>query len=221
MTKKAKKIIITLLVVFFGIPLFLGIIISIAGGSESSGTKEASSPAVAESAPAIPASAPPAPAPKPKPEDDPNYTGVWRINNFVDEFGDKIDDRYIALWAEGTFSNSATKDEKLRVLFLITNDSVGLEMYEDYFGIKNDVATTFILFDPATVTIRDKDGTDHRLQGRTPDTSGQRLYIAPSAEAVSALKKGGMVRFSINDGGSTYRFDIPNADYFDRAYSQL
>ncbi|MDR0655323.1 MAG: hypothetical protein LBG22_03325 [Treponema sp.] len=36
------------------------------------------------------------------------------------------------------------------------------------------------------------------------------------------MKKGGLVRFSINiEGVNTYRFDIPNADYFDRAFAQI
>ncbi|MDR2049744.1 MAG: hypothetical protein LBP69_09855, partial [Treponema sp.] len=208
MTTKAKKIMITLLIIFIGIPLASMIVVSIAGPS-TSGAATVAANAVSENKTASP------PAPAPKPEDDPAYIGAWRINNFVDEFGDKTDDQYIALWAEGTFSNTAVKNENLRVYFLITPDDVGLQMYEDYFG-ETDVPATFILFNPATVTIRDKDGTDHQLRGRVPNTTGQRMYVTPYDDIIAVLKTGGRIRFSIADGTSTWRFEIPNADYFDR-----
>jgi hypothetical protein len=204
--KKGKALKVVLIVI--GVILAINIIGAIAGGSTNGGGVTTTT--VSEAA-------------KPKPEDDPNYTGIWKINNFVDEFGDKTDKKFISNtpFATGTFSNSAVKDEKLRAFFLITREDIGLQVYEDYLGTANDVAATFILFDPAAVTIRDKDGTDHRLRGSTPSSSGQRLYITPAAEVLSILKKGGLVRFSINAGGTTYRFDIPNADFFDRAFVQI
>ncbi|MDR0759575.1 MAG: hypothetical protein LBF74_05625 [Treponema sp.] len=217
MAEKKKGKVLKIVLIVLGVIVAINIIGAIAGGSKSGNVAPANNTtAVTESA--APATTP---APKPRPEDDPNYTGAWKINNFVDEFGDETDERYVALWAEGKFSNSATKDEQLRVFFLITKDSVGIQAYEDYWGIENDVAATFILFSPATVTIRDKDGTDHRLRGSTPGSSGQRLYITPIADVLSVLKMGGLVRFSISANGSTYRFDIPSADYFDRAFEQI
>jgi hypothetical protein len=214
--KNVRKIIFIALIVLVGISLLSTILTGIFGGSNSeTETSQESQAAPAQNTAAAP------PAPKPRPEDDPAYTGPWSIRTFVDEFGDKTEDQYVALVTEGTFSNSATNNEKCRVLFLITRDSFCVEIYEDYYGIENDVANTFILFNPANVTIRDKNGTDHRLRGNTLGSSGQRLYITPFNDVISVIKQGGLVRFSISEGGSSYRFDIPNTDFFDRAFEQI
>jgi hypothetical protein len=222
--KKGKALKIVLIV--FGVIVVSNVITLISGmGKEKTADtatapeEQATTQEVKSEPPAQPAQAQ---APAPNPEDDPNYTGFWAIGNFNDAFGDKTGDKFILTLAKGTFSNSAVKDEKLRVHFIITKENFVMEMYEDYWGMENDVATTFIIMDSASVLVRDKDGTDYRLRGRTNGTSGQRLYVIPFADIIRAVNKGGTVRFSINvDNMSTYRFDIPNADYFDRAFSQI
>jgi hypothetical protein len=152
-----------------------------------------------------------------------NSVGIWRIHEFVDEFGDKTGEKFISTgdFIRGTFSNSAIKDGQLRAVPIISRQSFGFQFYEDYFRA-NNVASTFIIINSATVSVRDKDGNTLRLRGTTPEMSGQRLYIAPFVDIISALKKGGLVRFSINiDNINVYRFDISNADGFDRAFEQI
>ncbi|MFP3041841.1 hypothetical protein LQZ19_08465 [Treponema primitia] len=138
------------------------------------------------------------PSPKPRPEDDPAYTGVWRVRQYVDEFGDKTDDKYIGLREKisGKFSNILTKDGDLGVSFLIDDDSVGIEFYLNYFG-ESDDPEDLILFDPATITVRDKDGTDHKFRGRVPNMTGTRLYVSPYEDLIDILKSGGKIRFSV------------------------
>lgn len=151
-------------------------------------------------------------------------TGIWNINEFVDEFGDKTGNKFISTknFIRGTFSNIVANNGDLRVVFIISRDSFGIQFYEDYFGMANDVPATLITINPATVSVRDKDGNTARLRGTTPGSSGQRLYVAPFSDIISVMKKGGLVRFSINiEGVNTYRFDIPDADYFDLAFSQI
>lgn len=151
-------------------------------------------------------------------------TKTWAVYDFVDEFGDKTGKKFVGNGKEikGTFSNTAAKDEPLEVVFLITKESVGMEFYENYYGIKNDVPNTFILFEDAIVSVKDCNGETYKLRGTTPNSSGQRLYILPYANMISILKKGGKIQFSVKDGNvSTYRFDIDNADGFEEALNQL
>jgi hypothetical protein len=149
---------------------------------------------------------------------------LWTVGSFVDEFGDKTDNKFISCSKviQGTYSNVAVKDEKLRVILIITKNSVGMDFYEDYLGIKTDVAHTFILIQPAVISVKDKDGETKRFNGTTPGISGQRLFISSYDDMINILKKGGTVQFSIREGDtSTYRFDIENADGFEEAYNQL
>ena len=50
-----------------------------------------------------------------------NNTGVWSVNYYVDEFGERTKQGYItnSLSIKGAFSNTATQDSRLNVDFLI------------------------------------------------------------------------------------------------------
>ena len=54
---------------------------------------------------------------------------IWKIGNYVDEFGDAIGKKYISARAKGVFSNSATTNSALRVDFMI-EDRISLQLYE-------------------------------------------------------------------------------------------
>ena len=58
--------------------------------------------------------------------------GIWEVSYFVDDFGDPTDSGYIttAELVEGKFSNSATTNAKLYVIFIITENKISIKMAE-------------------------------------------------------------------------------------------
>lgn len=50
-----------------------------------------------------------------------NALGIWSIGNFVDEFGEATDKKYVYTNVYGTFSNTSTSNSKLRVYFQADN----------------------------------------------------------------------------------------------------
>lgn len=56
--------------------------------------------------------------------------GMWKIGNYVDDFGEPTKHGYVYTEVYGTFSNSATTDSKLRVKLLIDESSMRVQLYE-------------------------------------------------------------------------------------------
>lgn len=63
---------------------------------------------------------------------DRNYTGIWEIRYYVDEFKEPTNEAYISNkeWIKGTFSNSATTNSKLNILFLIDKERISIKLAE-------------------------------------------------------------------------------------------
>ena len=70
---------------------------------------------------------------------DTDDSGIWKVNYYVDDFGDPTDSGYISNlnissisdMTAGTFSNSATTNAKLYIAFIIENDT--------FSGLTHDV----------------------------------------------------------------------------------
>lgn len=56
--------------------------------------------------------------------------GVWLVKNYVDEFGNPTDNKYITTSTIGTFSNSATNGSELYVEILVNKNNVEIELLE-------------------------------------------------------------------------------------------
>ena len=86
-------------------------------------------------------------------------TGNWTSGRYIDEFGDDMGEGYIGLETIGKFSNSATTDSALKVVFILGNGSTEkpwLRIFE-YAG-KNPVKG--IYNDSNSVECRIKDNTN-------------------------------------------------------------
>lgn len=61
-----------------------------------------------------------------------NTANRWIIKNYVDEFDRPTEEQYITneYYITGTFSNSATTDSELKVMFLIDKDYIRIKLYE-------------------------------------------------------------------------------------------
>lgn len=155
---------------------------------------------------------------------DPTNTGIWVVRYYVDEFNLPTDEGYITTknYVEGTFSNSATTNSKLWVLWLIDDDSVAIKLLE--YGrnvVKSSYDTTSY-----SILMLDPDGNRVSMSG-TMYKGGDRIYIEDSKEylVLNALRANGSVTFKITEEGryanSSYLFKMEDTSFFGNAYNQL
>lgn len=161
--------------------------------------------------------------------------GIWEINYFVDEFGDRTSSGYITTKRPiyGTFSNSATQGSDLRVEFIIINNKkIAIQLYE-YNGSNpvKDYNGRYI------VSIQDSGGEKHILYATNYDSDrlsfGNNTFSMVTYEErdktdsqimYDILMKGGEIKFNIVDKErktTKYNFSISNFDWFENAMFKL
>lgn len=146
----------------------------------------------------------------------PTKTGAWELKHFSDSFGEETGDKYLVLTGNGVFSNSATSNSELNVVFFIDDDTFSFRLFE--YGsspVKDDDA-------PYYTRIKDSKGaiSDFRLYN-----AGQSGQIGTAskedlAKIMDILKKGGEITVIMNYnsyGQSDYRFKL-NVDGFENAF---
>ena len=60
----------------------------------------------------------------------PESTNTWVLDSFINEFGEKGNEKYIQIEATGNFSNSATSGAYLKVEILLTKTAAGIFLHE-------------------------------------------------------------------------------------------
>lgn len=151
-----------------------------------------------------------------------NNTGMWSVNYYVDEFGEKTNQGYItnAKSIQGTFSNTATENSRLNIDFLITGSyKISIQLYE-YAG--NNPVKAYSS-ESYRVLIQDKDGNRFKL---TATNYSDRLTFdkTTSRKVHGILMKGGTIKFKIveiDTPTTEYDFVIQKADWYENAYSKL
>lgn len=142
--------------------------------------------------------------------------GVWTIGNYVDDFGEKTDEQYVATELFGTFSNSATTNSDLRVRFLIDKDDIRIQLYEyaRNHPIKGE--------DEVTFKVRDSHNNEYTI--RAWNSAHGDTTINKGANNLGTLRRlllaGGELKFVAIAGSysrSEYKFTLTNADYFENA----
>ena len=151
-----------------------------------------------------------------------NNTGIWEIDYYVNEFGDKTKNGYIRNREsiKGNFSNTATQDSPLDVKFLISNSKdISIKLFE-YAG-NNPVKA--ISSENYSVNIKDSEGKKYTL--KAVNVSDRFCFNEFDSRKIhSILMKGGQVQFWIEeDSNSTnqYKFIIDKADWYSNAYQKL
>jgi len=151
-----------------------------------------------------------------------NNTGMWRVNFYVDDFGEPTKKGYITNTSDirGLFSNTATQDSKLNVRFLISkSNDISIKLFE-YAGnnpVKGYSSNKYI------VVMQDKNGKRYKLNATN---YSDRLSFGPSHSTLihKALLKGGDVKFRINETRTPttqYSFSTGNVEWYNNAYRKL
>ena len=159
---------------------------------------------------------------------DSNDFGMWKINYFVDEFGDPTSEGYITerTSIKGKFSNSATTNSNLRVNFLISEGNISLQLYE-YAG--NHPVSGKISSQSYRIQIKHngkvvKGGRKKNKDFRATNYS-DRLKVNYSDELMNLFSQGGEFKFRIIETGDyangSYSFKIDDVSGFSNAYKKL
>lgn len=157
--------------------------------------------------------------------------GIWELTYYVDKFQMPTDEAYIrnTYLLNGTFSNTATNNSKLRIRFLIDEGSVAFMLYE--YGdnqVKNGYSSDN---EDYNIYVLDSTGVQHKFWGYIRP-NGDRIFIddetynlrETSADFLNILKQGGQIRFYVEESDRTstqYNFTIDNATGFAAAYDKL
>lgn len=159
-------------------------------------------------------------------------TGIWSVKNYVDDFGEITDSKYISTQNKiiGNFSNTATQNAKLGVSLLIEanyshgeeyNNSPSIFIFLYEYGRNNPVKST--RKDTYRVKLQDQDG--ERFDLSAVNTYDRLVFSEGDSKIIhNALIKGGLLKFVITEietPTTKYYFEINNAEFYLNAYYQF
>lgn len=135
----------------------------------------------------------------------------WKVKNYVDEFNDPTDEKYISYVGVGTFSNTATTDSTL-VLSVLYDGSLYVKLYEYGSSLVTNSYSHSVEY---TVMVKDEDGQKSEYEGTMYSDSGDRVKIWGS-ELIEKFKSNKTLKFHIvnNDRPTTtYDFTIDTSGF--------
>lgn len=150
---------------------------------------------------------------------DENGLGDWKIGNYVDDFEEETDEKYIIQTSLGNFSNSATTNSDLLAHILIDKDNIRLRLqeYASHY-VKGDESIRF------RIKSQDSLISEFSMWANKDGYIGFASYEKREKDSLlHILLRGGEVKFyGVIDrySKSTYRFSI-NADKLQNALDQL
>ncbi len=144
---------------------------------------------------------------------------AWKIDQFVDDFGEKKGDKYLFTLSDGQFSNSATSDSYLGVKILVEKKDAGIFLHEYSY---DRPAAKFI----GSGKIRMKNQDDKELTIFSYSEWNQKGGLLVTGSDFNKLKKfliesKGLIKVAISDEySSSYQFNI-DANWFDVEYKNI
>lgn len=151
----------------------------------------------------------------------PTGTGLWELNSYTNDFGEKGSVKYLVINGVGVFSNSATTDSRMTALLFVDKSNYFSLRLVEYNSLKVKSDNYY------DVRIKDKDGEIYTWVMANNEDTGQ-LTIRPfwtdqtDQEIIDTmqkiLRKGGEVTFSLKERNSystpdTYLFKINTTGY--------
>ncbi len=130
----------------------------------------------------------------------------WKIDYYVDSFGDYTDDSYVIGTFTGTFSNSATNGSDLTVYVYLDPkfpNSITIRLLE-YGNYKANFSSK----DKILISTKDSSGSIDSYYGNTEVYDGD-LYVQESSLR-QAIEENEELKFDITVGNNEYRFTTDN-----------
>lgn len=150
--------------------------------------------------------------------EDSNTIGIWHIQNYVDDFNENTNDKFITTKVNGQFKNQDNTNFDLHVRFIIDTKRSEIQLFE----FNNNLPVSLngsLLF-----KIKESDGSLHDIA-----TYSGVLISTDSMNTDSLFKailsRDGEIKFTatLNEYGSenTYNFSLPNDNHFKDALAKL
>lgn len=141
----------------------------------------------------------------------PGGTGLWEVQAYEDEFGDKSDATYLRLWGKGTFSNSATTGSRMSAILFVSKTGFAFRFIEyDSHVVKDD--------EICHMRIKDAGGVVHNTWSLFNSRDGQMSTYDNDVrnEMIGILEREGEIVVSAEMGRyskSEYRFKMDLTGY--------
>ena len=146
---------------------------------------------------------------------------IWKIVEMTDDFGDPTGEYYVQSILEGTFSNTSTTDEQLKVVVFHNCKRISGEYDIDWaFQLfeYGDNKATYTSSDSKVLKIK-VDGEVHEIDLYGDKPNGDLIILCKDYKFTNilspALVEGKDVPCVIQIGNSTYRFTIKAESYWD------
>jgi len=147
--------------------------------------------------------------------------GIWKIGNYIDNFGEIKDEKYISTYVTGIFSNSATTNSPLGVLLIIDKKSIRFQLYE-YAREHPIKGKGMIKFE-----VKDGSGKIHTIY--TSNTDGGDNFVFEYTNdclktVINILLGNGEIKFygvTLDRPISEYKFTIKNTDFLSEALNDI
>jgi hypothetical protein len=131
---------------------------------------------------------------------------VWTKGNYVDDFGDSIDETFLSYCTIGTFSNLATTNSKCFIKFLIDKEDCTIFLYEYlYYQVKGEhIYNIKIKF---SENVLSSNGEIYK--------NGDRIHLSSNLidEVLYALNNNYDIRFFILGEYGSYNFIIKSVNW--------
>ncbi len=128
----------------------------------------------------------------------PMETGLWELCGFVDEFGDKINGKYLRITGKGKFSKTLETNEKLiALLFIDEYHNCCLRLVEYGYGVVKDFS--------GYIKIKDGEGDVHEIYFSESSSGNiEPNSLATKMEFRDIVEKEGELSAIANIGGGLF-----------------
>ena len=144
------------------------------------------------------------------------WFGYWKIAYYVDEFGDKTNEKYVRADLSGTFSNTATNGSKLNVSFLIDSDSFDIKLFE--YG-DNLVKNSYSRSEKYVVKVKADDGETITLSANMWSGNDRITFDRTSENQImNIMKTAKQIKFFVYPSNWTttkYNFTVKTGNFPD------
>ena len=146
-------------------------------------------------------------------------TGDWTVGQYVNDFGDKTNDGFVAKRFSASMDNSAVQGAASKLILRASKDAIIFQLYP--YG--NNSHETWHSREYWTWRVKDESGKIHTLRAETGENAilfkrvGRTSFTALHA----LLMKGGKLQFVGSHERNRWKFTIPNAGGFKKAWGTV
>lgn len=148
--------------------------------------------------------------------------GIWKIGQYVDDFGERTGVSYVHTETLGAFSNSATTNSNLGVAIIVNKSRFIIQFYE--------YARNHLTKDTGFLSFKAKRSDGKIIEFETLNEQGNNIVYGDKKlqdnpktvqELTDFLDAGGEIMFVAKNSNSEYKFKLTDTSYLRKALESL